>query len=331
MANADAPETKAAAEIPPRVEPPRPARAELPRFDAPGSRVARRSFVNEMPDRGLFIIVSMAGFASIVAAKLNGINSNYVAAGAVGLMLVYAVIAFRIPRLRLRPDRLGDNFYYLGFIFTLASLSAALIELSSAANQATTTGESAQLPIDRMLGSFGIALVTTIVGVAGRVMFVQMRGEMDEIEAGTRRNLLDTSEALRGQLMSTLTDFRILQTSLQQVSDEIVGSATSLAQQQIAATSHAASALSGAIERSFANGQGMAEGINATLAQTSDGLARLVERLDAMQLPSERMEDEMARLGQNVDDLVVRLQGLVTEVTVEKRRRGWSVLRWLLI
>jgi hypothetical protein len=29
----------------------------------------------------------------------------------------------------MRLDRLGDNFYYLGFIYTLASLTAALLQL----------------------------------------------------------------------------------------------------------------------------------------------------------------------------------------------------------
>ena len=48
----------------------------------------------------------------------------------------------------------GDNFYYLGFIYTLASLSAALVELRTGINSTA------------ILGAFGVALITTIVGIA---------------------------------------------------------------------------------------------------------------------------------------------------------------------
>lgn len=59
-----------------------------------------------------------------------------------------------IPAVSLRLDRLGDNFYYLGFIYTLASLSAALVELRTGINSTA------------ILGAFGVALITTIVGIA---------------------------------------------------------------------------------------------------------------------------------------------------------------------
>jgi hypothetical protein len=110
-------------------------------------------------------------------------------------MVAYGLIAYRIPDVQIRLDRLGDNFYYLGFIFTLASMSAALIQLRAEPN----------------------ILITTIVGVAGRVLFTQMRTEIDEVEAAIRRDIIQASNDLRAQLSLSLRDFETFHKSVQQV------------------------------------------------------------------------------------------------------------------
>src|SRR5262249_13615252 len=153
--------------------------------------------------------------------KVRGENPNFVAAVAVALMLIYGVSAYNIPAVRLRIDRLGDNFYYLGFIFTLASMAAALMQLQGG------------IEIEPILGSFGVALITTIVGVAGRVMFVQMRGEIDEAEEQTRRDLLAASTELKGQLAAILRDFETFCTSMRQTAEETAKQSTEAAERQV--------------------------------------------------------------------------------------------------
>jgi hypothetical protein len=77
----------------------------------------RRRFFTDMPDKGLFGLVALAGFTAICTLKLYGFNADYVAGFAVVLMIAYGTIAYRIPQVQMRIDRLGDNFYYLGFIW----------------------------------------------------------------------------------------------------------------------------------------------------------------------------------------------------------------------
>jgi hypothetical protein len=62
----------------------------------------------------------------------------------------------------IRPDIIGDNIYYLGFLFTLVSLAYTLYKFTSADNE-----------IDQIIKNFGIALSTTLIGVVGRVYFNQ--------------------------------------------------------------------------------------------------------------------------------------------------------------
>jgi hypothetical protein len=204
----------------------------------------RRRFVADMPDRGLFVIIAIFGFSTIIAAKLKGVPPTYVAGWATALMLTYGIVAYRTNEVRLRVDRLGDNFYYLGFIYTLASLSEALIELQS------------QTDVERLLGSFGIALITTIVGIAGRVMFAQMREEIDHVEAETRRQLQKSSDLLRQQLFTSLRDFEIFQHAVKQASDQMVHVSSDNIKAQINGISECVSAckfdpLSGAIGVQF--------------------------------------------------------------------------------
>ena len=63
------------------------------------------------------------------------------------------------------PEEEGDNVYYLGLLFTLLSLMFALLELFGA----DTGGERNTENIRALLENFGIALTSTIVGIAGRV------------------------------------------------------------------------------------------------------------------------------------------------------------------
>lgn len=57
----------------------------------------------------------------------------------------------------------GDDLYYLGLLFTLCSMSHTLIEL-------VVDAEEAQARFQQLIGSFGIALVSTIAGILGRIL-----------------------------------------------------------------------------------------------------------------------------------------------------------------
>jgi hypothetical protein len=208
---------------------------------APGAShpLPRLRFFDDMPDKGLFALVALAGFAAVLWLKVRRHDPETVAIVAVGFMVGYGLIAYNIPAVRFRLDRLGDNFYYLGFIYTLASMAAALIQLR----------ESIQ--IEPILGSFGIALITTIVGVAGRVMLVQMRSEIDDVEEQVRRDLLNVSKDLRAQLALTLREFETFATAIRQTAEESTKQSAAAAQQQVELIASVAQRASGEIKTAF--------------------------------------------------------------------------------
>jgi hypothetical protein len=175
----------------------------------------RLRMFSDMPDRGLFLVFVSIGFLLIVGVKTGlwyfGIQGDYslpIMFAAAIVMITYGVLARRISAVRLRPDRLGDNFYYMGFIFTLASMTAALLQLQGGRE------------VDSLIGSFGVALFSTILGIAGRVVFIQMRTEVEDIEERGRQELLDAASGLRGQLGAAVRDLESFRVGVQQTINE---------------------------------------------------------------------------------------------------------------
>lgn len=266
----------------------------------------RRRFFSDMPDKGLFALAAITGFAGILYFKLKEYDADYVAGGAVFLMVGYGFCAFQFRRIRLRPDRLGDNFYYLGFIFTLASLSAALILIRRGAS------------IDDLLGSFGIALFTTIVGVAGRVLFVQLRGDVDEVEDEIRRDLLSASADLRAQLNITLAEFETFHTGVQQAAKKAAEQSIGSTQDAISNISRVANSAADNIGKAFTREADDVQTIEKGLSRMQDDLRDLADDLN------DRFNDFNGRM----DRLIVQLARAVDLIGRTKRRlRFWPFRR----
>jgi hypothetical protein len=274
------------------------------RLDRAQRTLPRRRFFDEMPDKGLFALVSVAGFAAILILKVRGFDADLVAGGAVTLMLVYGFVAFQFRRVRLRPDRLGDNFYYLGFIYTLASLSAALLQLRTGAR------------MEQLLGSFGIALFTTIVGVAGRVLFVQMRGDIDEVEDEVRKDLLATSADLRSQLSMALAEFETFHTAVQQAARK--AAQQSDAQDAISNISRVANAAADNIDKAFTREEEKARTLEQAMLRIEKGLKGLTTE----------MSDRVYDLSDNLERMVGQLAIAIDLISRRKPKfRFWPFRR----
>lgn len=228
----------------------------------------RRRFIDDMPDKGLFAGIATFGFAVIIALKVNQFSPETVSVFAVALMLIYGSVAYRMPLVRLRLDRLGDNFYYLGFIYTLASLSAALVELRSG------------IDTSAILGAFGIALVTTIVGIAGRVIFVQMRSEIDDLDQVIHQDILEASTRLKGQLSAALNDLDTFRTGVRQAANDSLKESADYGKAHIAKISAAAEQAATRIDETFSARQSQAQTQLDLVSRTSAAVEQLMRRIE---------------------------------------------------
>lgn len=156
----------------------------------------------------VFIVFSVAGVLYIILAKAMGVNSVMVTTIPVLLMLAYAACLWMFRALRLRNDQSGDNFYYMGFIFTLTSLAVTLIQFSNGADAA------------EIVRNFGVAVASTIAGIVLRIVFNLFRRDPMEVEHESRLELADAANKVRQELNGMLLEFSHFGRTQQQMAIE---------------------------------------------------------------------------------------------------------------
>jgi hypothetical protein len=114
----------------------------------------------------------------------------------VGLMVLYGLVLWIRARTEYAAEGDGETFYYLGFIYTLATLVATFAPLLNSTERPDTR---------QVLGLFGLGLITTFVGLAGRIVFAQTSEEaLASTEDNTRRLGDAYAEAARAIERSTV-------------------------------------------------------------------------------------------------------------------------------
>jgi len=166
----------------------------------------------------VFLSSFVLGIASYFLLRSIGFPQWGITGLLVGLMLVYAGAVVGMPRVRVRFDQAGDNAYYLGLLFTLVSMAFALFDFGNQA--ASALGDKERLAAIKIIGDFGIALATTITGIALRVVLHQMRVDPADIESSTRIELAEASRRVKAVLDDLSIDVGHTLTELHQRSGD---------------------------------------------------------------------------------------------------------------
>ena len=129
-------------------------------------------------------VVAFAVGAVLIAIMKFITGGSPVIGGVVASALAIAVMLFyMVSEKRTRPPstfpRLGDEVYYLGLLYTLTSLCVALVALFLIDNAQLTH----ERRTDEMVGSFGIALLTTIAGIVMRIRLLDQRSTDLDLDA----------------------------------------------------------------------------------------------------------------------------------------------------
>jgi hypothetical protein len=278
--------------------------------------IARRNFFSDVPDKGLFLLFALGGFGATFAAKFSGFTGLPSALAALAALCTYALVSYRIEWFRLHPDRLGDNCYYMGFLFTLASLSAALVNID------THTGGARDELLEGLIGSFGVALFSTIGGITLRVVFMQLRREVEDVEEAIRNELQDAARHLKDQLGDAVQNLEAFRTRTMQVMDEQLASAAdqftkaskTLAEHVVqsgAAHAEAAERLTEGAEKATSDLTGAAKTIATQMQAAGTSHRKASERLTES---SERVVEEIRRLVERVDKVDIPSDLLTRQV-----------------
>lgn len=110
-----------------------------------------------------FFVALLGGGTAVWLTKTAIPNAWFAAMVAAGVVL--ALMIYYLLNDEDAPEEEGDNVYYLGLLFTLISLMFTLVELFGPDTDAVRNAEKIRV----LLENFGIALTSTVVGIAGRV------------------------------------------------------------------------------------------------------------------------------------------------------------------
>jgi chromosome segregation ATPase len=251
----------------------------------------RIPLIDRLRDRGFvdqwgFMVFAVLGFAGIISAKWFEAETVWVAAGAVLAMFAYAIVIGRSGTGRIRADQAGDNCYYLGLIYTLASLSFAIGTFDP--------GDTASTIVQ----GFGIALATTIFGLILRVFFNQGRPDLENVEEQARLELTEAAARLKGELngvVRTMNDFsRQLQQSMQEMHDSAKASVDDF-------TSNSVEGLKSVVETANGTIRGQANDFATRSKRYSTTFDGLLDKLEQHGASVERMTETHDALGKTAD------------------------------
>lgn len=165
--------------------------------------------------RFAFVLCVLLGIGGSIALKMVGIHPFIVALYAAVVLLAYAALAWVGGSVRLEPENIGDNCYYMGFLFTLASLAFTLYQI---ADPAINDGRAVDIP--EVISGFGVALSSTIVGVFLRVLLMQMRPDFVAKEREVRADMNRSFTHFRRTLSQMLRQMKSYSTESVQMAAE---------------------------------------------------------------------------------------------------------------
>lgn len=233
--------------------------------------------------RAPFLIAALCGGGSLAALKLLGFDQVYITGAACAIIVSYWAIVAAVPVLRIREDQLGDNCYYLGFLFTLASLAYALYQFGG-------TGD-----VDQIVANFGLALGSTITGILLRVLINQARRDVLETEQDARMAMAEAVVRLRTNIDDAVLALGSFCRSVQQVTAEQIGVAaketTAVLEQSVVRVGDTSQAAMQQIDAAFAEFHEHASRINATTAQTAVAMGHMLAAIDSATTAIRELDD----------------------------------------
>jgi hypothetical protein len=182
----------------------------------------------------------------------------------------------------------------MGFLFTLTSLGVSLYQFS------------VERAAEEIVQNFGIAIASTITGIALRVVFNQMRRDPVEVERMMRLELAEAARRVRRELDSTVVEFAYHRRSAQQAAtdsfrevaekfDDIVGKFQGTLEE---ITAKLASPLEAASRQSGHTLGELTTTLAATLGESAQQLGTETDRLAIrVQATAMKLDEVIGKLG----------------------------------
>ncbi|KRA05678.1 hypothetical protein ASD74_04195 [Rhizobium sp. Root564] len=267
------------------------------------SSVSTRDTIRHNGPIAVFVGLTIIGATTIWFGKLYDLDIVLVTVIPVLLMLAYFALNM-LPGLRLLNEQAGDNLYYMGFIFTLTSLGISLFKFTG------------QASIEDVVRNFGVAIVSTIAGIALRIFFNQMRRDPVDIERAVRHELAEMTRRVRSELDSSAMEF----STYRRTSNQMLSEGFEEIAKQAALNGEAVrSSIEAMSLKATTTIDETATRLMATLEQTRSNLSEIAEK------NSTTTADLSSRLEKSMEAVEDKLVALAT--TLENLQQRYSAAK----
>lgn len=275
--------------------------------------------------RTWFIVVLSLGSLGILAGW--HLRSEPVTlAVPLAVMTAYLVLGVWRKERDYSMAQFADSIYYLGFLFTLVSLTVSLLALS---------GLGIDYNLSGLVYRFGLALITTVVGLATRICLTNFNPNFEQSVERSEDELARAVNNFRTQLDRNSIDMiaqnelmnRTLREAIETTAAELKGSTA----QSTNALRTATNSLSNAMDRAGSKIEGgiaeKLEGIDHSvnklfeaLTSSFQGLAQQIRRVgadmnanlrEAIQITSSELQDSGKKSSEAVQGTMTKLLGSV--------------------
>ena len=165
----------------------------------------------------LFIGTLLVGSIFIL---LSSAHIRFNVAAMIGIMSFYIYFIYKNENPSISKEQKADSCYYLGFILTLIAMINTLITLDV---------DNIGSIFNSVVRDFGLALVTTIVGLVARIIWLQLESSNAfDGEETIREKLIEEAQELETQTRRITGAFTTLAADAERVSAPLSGNLNNL-------------------------------------------------------------------------------------------------------
>ncbi len=263
-------------------------------------------------DRIYFMSALVVGVVVILSFDVFRLPKYAAVIACIALIVLYYLGTRFLSAFFVRADQVADNIYYLGLLYTLSSLGVALFSFSAQS-----------YAVDSIINNFGVAIFTTIAGIAGRVLVGQMRADPIDVERETRATLIESSRRLRAELDQSVAEFKQFRLSSNQILDESIENAGGTLIRTLTTAVEKFDGSTSGITKTLQDAQSgfheQARALNASTRRAGSAVERLIAKVDAIQADEgvivKLLEPALATFDAAASDYAAKITGHADKVT----------------
>lgn len=256
----------------------------------------------------IFFLYALLGVALLISIKsfVPGVITLYFGVVLVVMGSYFVLNMFPFAGLQLRYDQLGDNLYYLGFIYTLGTLTHSLYLFDGNLKN-----------VYDIISSFGIALSSTVLGVVLRIVAHLMRLDPNEVEDAARTELIDMTSRLRASLDTVVRDMTIFGDQTRQALSELQTDVSQDISGNIEKLVSASNRVLESVDESYKVFTENTSRFNQLSEQSVNAMSALVEKIEAIEAPSNLIEQKLLPATNHIE----RIAASMNETSMQEKGR----------